>query len=120
MMDSLNVLMAESGAMHAQPLLPIQPLPPARLLRKPVSPRPQLCQSAAAMPPRLCQIWRGAASLISNAAPHHIKVVPNLGALCRRELTEQPVSFLAEPTAAHAQFAGAIRRRGRAAIGLPP
>ena len=29
-------------------------------------------------------------------------------------------SFLSEPTAAHARFAGAIRRCGRAAIGLPP
>ena len=29
-------------------------------------------------------------------------------------------SFLADPTPAHARFAGAIRRRGRAASGLPP
>jgi hypothetical protein len=35
---------------------------------------------------------------------------------------EEPtlVSFLADPTATHASFAGAIRRRGRAASGLPP
>lgn len=35
---------------------------------------------------------------------------------------EEPTlgSFLSDPTAAHARFAGAIRRCGRAAIGLPP
>ena len=35
---------------------------------------------------------------------------------------EEPTlgSFLADPTPAHARFAGAIRRRGRAEIGLPP
>ena len=35
---------------------------------------------------------------------------------------EEPTlgSFLADPTATHASFAGAIRRRGRAASGLPP
>ena len=95
--------------MRTQPLLPLLPLPPARLLRQPVSPHPQLCQCAAASPLRqLCQVRRGAASIISNATPHHIEVVPYLGALRSRELAEKPVRT-ALAHLAHPQLPGGLQ-----------
>ena len=77
--------------MRTQPLLPLLPLPPARLLRQPVSPHPQLCQCAAASPLRqLCQVRRGAASIVSNATPHHLAGLELVNSFNRSRHTPGP------------------------------